>query len=118
MILERAEAWHVRDTHTDAQYLVQFWDTHQERHGRRRMAVAVFRQNPTFPSNYHLIQRTRVWPIPSLSCDGPEVATYVVSEVTWEILDDYVPEKDLDVSLESVENLGEIHLTHNLFKAP
>jgi hypothetical protein len=78
--LERAEAHWLHCPFTGQDFLVQFWDMHEERRGKRRMAVAIFANSPTFPTHFRLVLRSRdFWPSPLVSCDGPDAARHAVS---------------------------------------
>jgi hypothetical protein len=78
-MIERAEMWDVVSD-TDVTYRVQFWDTHEEdRHGKRRMAVAIWRNSPVFPGCFSLLKRSHdFWPGLGVSCDGSEAALHAV----------------------------------------
>ena len=97
-MFERAEAWHLTCELSDAQFLVQFWDTHEEFKGRRRMAFAVFQQKSMFPSVYKLCSHGhRHWPPESISCDGPESAKLLLGEFVFAGIFDHIIANEMKV---------------------
>lgn len=100
LTLDRATMWDVTCPNTDTAFRVVFWDCHEEEKGKRRMAYAVFVQNPTFPTCYQLAARTsRFYPSALYSCDGEEAAR---AAVAWTVLDkmceSYIICEELEVS--------------------
>jgi hypothetical protein len=71
--------------------------------GERRMAWAMFRQNPTFPTCYHLLRHGReFYPAAHISCDGAEAAKYLMAFLD---LDDDIITDELEVV--HVDEIGE-----------
>lgn len=90
LTLERASLQDVICPLSGAVFRIQLWDTHQQdRYGKRRMAYAVFQQNPSFPSRYTFLAKgSKFYPSPLISCDGPDaarhLADYVASDLGFE----------------------------------
>lgn len=95
--LERAEMWDIECPYTGAHYRVQFWDTHQEdRWGKRRMCVAIWQQNPTFPSEWGLALHSRHFYPPYVhACDGEHAARAACAFLPF---DDMSPTDELIVT--------------------
>ena len=74
--LTRAEMWDLHCPFTGAHFRLQFRDCNQEnRWGKRRMAVAVWQANPSFPAQFNLVLKTsHFFPSPLHSCDGKDSA--------------------------------------------
>jgi len=74
--LTRAEMYDLHCPMSGAHFRLQFWDCNQEdRHGRRRMAVAIWQADARFPTCFRLIMKgSSFFPSIRHSCDGPEAA--------------------------------------------
>lgn len=106
-MIERCEAHAAVDPFTGATFLVQFWDTHKtDRHGKPRMCVAVWQQNPSLPSCYSLTMRSRDFcPGLMMERDGEAAARDVIGFLGFE---DISPD---ELEFCHVDDLGEVHLT-------
>jgi hypothetical protein len=111
-MMERAEAWHLTCPLSGAQFLVQFWDMHEEdRRGSRHMAWAVFQQHSMFPTNYRLFRHGRhFYPAPQISCDGERAAKELMGFLQYDgVLGDDIIADELEVI--HAEAIGEHSLS-------
>jgi hypothetical protein len=95
--LTRAEMYDLTCPMSGAHFRLQFWDCNQEdRHGKRRMAVAIFQADPKFPTCFRLVLKTRhFYPSIRYSCDGPDAAKAACSFLPF---DDDILVDELEVT--------------------
>lgn len=101
-MIERAEKYLAHDSFTNAEFIIQFWDTHKEIRpsGQRIMKYVVWQNSPTWPSVWNRIYHNDIVPPADISCDGPEAARMALGECI-----DYRGYDDIDPSELEIESI-------------